>query len=345
MQGFMRISAIAVAASSLLSNTARAQANSEFAVSTGEHMAHIMQTPARAEERRAVIAPVPGSPTPALLYNGGPVMTSVTTYAIFWTPAKLQTGAATGVSPSYEGVQTAFLSLYPGHGLANNNTQYYMAQRVGFSYYTSYIQNAGSFGGSYVDTSPYPASGCSSWETPGNCLTDAQIQAEVQKVMTLKGWTGGLNKMFFVYTSSGEGSCAGFGCAYSDYCAYHSYFYSGSTPVIYGNEPYADTRCQLYGAPSPNGDPAADAAASVTSHELTEAITDPLLNAWYSAGGAEIGDLCAWNYGANTWAGGKANQSWYEFIGLYIIGHPPVGSFELQQEYDNHVGGCVQVGP
>jgi hypothetical protein len=26
--------------------------------------------------------------------------------------------------------------------------------------------------------------------------------------------------MFFVYTSSGEGSCAGFRCAYSDYCAY-----------------------------------------------------------------------------------------------------------------------------
>jgi hypothetical protein len=43
--------------------------------------------------------------------------------------------------------------------------------------------------------------------------------------------------------------------------------------------------------------------------------------------------------------GRKANQSWYEFIGLYIIGHPAVGSFELQQEYDNHVGGCVQVGP
>jgi hypothetical protein len=225
----------------------------------------------------------------------------------------------------------------------------------GLFYYTSYIQNAWSFGGSYVDTTPYPASGGSSWETPGDCLTDAQIQAEVQKVMALKGWTGGLNKMFFVYTSSAEGSCAGFGCAYSDYCAYHSYFYSGSTPVIYGNEPYADTRCQLSGTPSPNGDPAADAAASVTSHELTEAITDPLLNAWYSAAGAEIGDRCVelrhQHLGLcvelrhQHWAGGTANQSWYEFIGLFIIGHPPVGSFELQQEYDNHVGGCVQVGP
>ena len=95
--------------------------------------------------------------------------------------------------------------------------------------------------------------------------------------------------------------------------------------------------------------------ASVTSHELTEAITDPLLNAWYSAAGAEIGDRCVelrhQHLGLcvelrhQHWAGGTANQSWYEFIGLFIIGHPPVGSFELQQEYDNHVGGCVQVGP
>ena len=89
---------------------------------------------------------------------------------------------------------------------------------------------------------------------------------------------------------------------------------------------------------SPNNDRAADAAASVASHELTEAITDPLLNAWWGAGG-EIGDLClnwyspALTFGNNTWDGGKANQMWD-------------GSFfELQTEYDNHTSSCVQVGP
>jgi hypothetical protein len=345
MQGPIRVFGIAAMASSFLLTIAAAQVSSEFNISTGERSVHIMQTPAKSAERQAAAAPLPANPTPALNYNGGPVMTSVTTYAIFWVPPTLQTGVATGMSASYEPVQTSFLSLYPGHGIANNNTQYYMTQRVGFFNFTDFILNSGSFGGSYVDTSAYPASGCSSWETPGACLSDAQIQTEIQKVMSLKGWTGGLNKMFFLYTSSGEGSCAGFGCAYSSYCAYHSYFYSGSTPVIYGNEPYADSRCQLWSASSPNGDPAADAAASITSHELTEAITDPLLNAWYSTSGEEIGDLCAWNYGTNTWDGGKANQSWFEFIGPFIIGHGPIGFFELQQEYDNHVAGCVQLGP
>jgi hypothetical protein len=77
----------------------------------------------------------------------------------------------------------------------------------------------------------------------------------------------------------------------------------------------------------------ADAAASIASHELTEATTDPLLNAWFTSSGYEIGDLCAYNYGTNTWDSGKANQMWGGNF------------FELQQMYDNHQAGCVQVGP
>src|SRR5262249_28824842 len=167
----------------------------------------------------------------------------------------------------YQNVQKALLQLYPGHSIDNNNTQYYMIQS-GLLPVTYYIQNVGGLSGSYVDNSPYPASGCSDNTTPGNCITDAQIQSEIQKVMTLKGWTDGINKLFLLYTSSGEGSCASSICAYQDYCAYHSYFFGGSTPVIYANEPYAAANeCQLPGASSPNADPAADAAASIASHE------------------------------------------------------------------------------
>ena len=41
----------------------------------------------------------------------------------------------------------------------------------------------------------------------------------------------------------------------------------------------------------------------------------------------------AYNYGALTWDSGNANEMWN--------GDPYV----LQQMFDNHVGGCVQVGP
>jgi hypothetical protein len=155
--------------------------------------------------------------------------------------------------------------------------------------------------------------------------------------MGLKGWTGGLNKMFLLFTSSGEGSCfdsSNTQCAYTLYCAYHSYFGSTSTPVVYGNEPFGETSvCQASGTPSPNSDPQADTAATAASHELSEAITDPELNAWYDASGSENGDLCAYNYGTNTWLSAKANQMWN---GRF---------YELQMEYNNHKGACSQVGP
>ena len=36
---------------------------------------------------------------------------------------------------------------------------------------------------------------------------------------------------------------------------------------------------------------------SVIAHELAEAVTDPLLNAWYDSTGAENADKCAWTFG------------------------------------------------
>jgi len=146
----------------------------------------------------------------------------------------------------------------------------------------------------YVDTAPYPASGCTDSATPGNCITDAQIQTEITKVMGINGWTGGINKMFLLYTSSGEGSCfdsSNTSCAYVQYCAYHSFYGGTTTPIIYGNQPYGGViGCVAGGQTTPNSDIAADGAASTASHEISEAITDPLLNAWFDASGNENGD-------------------------------------------------------
>lgn len=268
-----------------------------------------------------------------LVYHGGPIISSLTTYAIFWIPPSLQNGGSTSMSAHYQTVQKNLLGDYSGHGIDNNNTQYY--QIVGTT--TTYIRNSGGLGGSYVDTSTYPASTCTDTYTPGNCITDAEIQAEIQKVMGIKGWTGGINKIFLLFTSSGEGSCfdsTSTTCAYVEYCAYHGYFLSGTTPVIYANQPYGNTTvCQAPGTPSPNSDPPADTAATAASHEVSEAITDPELNAWYTSQGNEIGDLCAYNYGTNAWDSGEANEMWN--------GH----FYELQKEFDNHVSACVQIGP
>jgi hypothetical protein len=261
-------------------------------------------------------------------------MQHVTAYAIFWLPPRLQTGAPTGMSASYRPIVRQLLSDYPGHGIDNNNTQYYQMGAT-----TKYIHNSGRFGGAALDTSPYPASTCTDVATPGACLTDGQIRSEIKMVIALRGWPVGLSSMFLLFTASGEGSCFNSSssiCAYTYFCAYHGHIGTGATTaIIYVNEPYGEPSvCQVGEAPSPNNDPAADDAVSIASHEITEAITDPLLTAWYTAQGNDIGDLCAYDYGTSIgWDGGNANQMWN---GHYYL---------LQQEFNNYAGGCTQVGP
>jgi hypothetical protein len=305
-----------------------------FAHPNGSGGVHMMPTVAGAAARAKAAGPLPLSGGP-LVYHGGNVMNPyVAVYDIFWAPPSLQNGGATGFSPLYGTVQALLGAWYTNHGLGNIATQYFQT----VSGTTTYFMNNGGLGGFYVDRAAYPASGCTDSATPGNCLTDSQIQTEIQKVMTINGWTGGLNKIFVLYTSSGEGSCfeGTTQCAYTTYCAYHGYFASGATTIIYANIPYGgNNACELSGQTSPNGDLAADGAANPASHEITEAATDPFLSAWFDASGNEIGDICNFNFGTNTWAGPSAmgNQMWNGMV------------FELQQEYSNHTTSCLQVGP
>jgi len=301
---------------------------------------HVMPTPEQIKAIGVHNAANNGG-TPPLLYHGGSVMHTPAVYAIFWIPPHLQDSSATSLSSAYQKIQKTMLSEYFGHSLMNNNTQYYDSSK--------WITNTGKLAGTYVDTSLYPGEDCfdSGVPDPLNCITDADIQHEVTKVMALKGWTGGVSKLFMVFTSSNEGSCfssSSSACSYTAYCAYHSYFVNSAlADVVYSNEPYGNTSaCQIGGAPSPNGFPEADTAATASSHELTESITDPLLDAWYDSSGYEIGDECAYYYGFAGWDGGLANEQW--------DGHP----FFLQTEYSNVLAGwaisasfpgCFNAGP
>jgi hypothetical protein len=42
--------------------------------------------------------------------------------------------------------------------------------------------------------------------------------------------------------------------------------------------------------------------ANLLAHEISEALTDPDLNAWYDWRGNENGDKCAWNFGTTQTA-------------------------------------------
>jgi hypothetical protein len=280
------------------------------------------------------VAAAPKAPQ-NLAYHGGPVLRQDTNYAIFWEPPYLQNGDPTHVSDSYNHLVERYFRDVGGSGLYRNNTQYYRVRNGR----KEFIEDVSVLGGTWLDASPYPASGCSDSFTPGNCLSDRQLQHEVAKAMKTNGWTGGYSHMFFVFTSYGEGSCVTSrlipGCAFVRYCAWHNFFHADGTTVVYANQPYPGTSIGMCGAPaSPNHDPDADATLSLVSHEQMEAVTDPTYRGWWTGdqNTGEIADIC-YTWGTLDEDGGKANQVWN---GHYYV---------LQEEWSNVAGGCVQEGP
>src|SRR5205807_1954040 len=104
-----------------------------------------------------------------------------------------------------------------------------------------------------------------------------------------------LNNQFLADVAAASGQTSnvywsGTQCAFSYFCAYHSWYGSGSTVTLYANQPYTMTvpsACDS--GQHPNGDDA-DPTINVVSHEHNEAITDEQGNAWYDRVGYENGD-------------------------------------------------------
>jgi uncharacterized repeat protein (TIGR01451 family) len=226
-----------------------------------------------------------------MTYHGGPVMQSVTAFAIYWTPNNtIATGYQTLVNRYFQDIGSS--SFY------NINTQY--SQNPG----PTFMQNVSNFGGAWVDTTnAYPGGR----GTAANPLTDQDIRDEVTRALAANPSWGpaDLTRQYLVFQEQGIESCFDStdctpGTTHPVYCAYHNTFTSGSNDIIYSNMPYVETwttQCREF-TTSPNGNLAADAEISITSHEHFESATDPHLNAWYDSDlSGEIGDKCAYRYG------------------------------------------------
>ncbi len=239
-----------------------------------------------------------------LSYHGGPVMTgTANAYAIFWEP----TG---NVEANYNSLIQQYFGDIGGSSLYHNNIQYTNSSG-------GYPSNA-AFAGSWVDTTAYPRSP----------LLDSDIQHEVSRALSSKGWKASSNNIFFVFTQRNENICIDSShsqCASNTFCAYHSNFGS----ALYATMPYAASfRCNPGHSPNNND---ADQTINVTSHEQIEAATDPQGNAWYDSTGYEIGDKCAWIFGSTNSSGADVTWNGHGYI--------------VQKEWDNKARGCVLSGP
>jgi hypothetical protein len=237
-----------------------------------------------------------------LQYGGGAVQTTNTTYAIFWEPAGHASNAG------YQPLVTQFLSEIGGTPLFSTTTEYYQ----GSGATKQAITNTSAFGGSTVDSTPFPAGG----------VTDADLQAAVQRAIAANKWPVGTNHLYLVYTGPG-------GETVSSYCAYHGVVSVNGVSTPYADEPYGgQSGCTT--PSSPNGNPAADSIINTTSHELWEAITDPNLgDGWTALSGDEGSDECNFMFGP-TDAGGAD---------LRVNGH----GYVVQTEWRNSQApfGCV----
>jgi len=234
-----------------------------------------------------------------LTYHSGPVMTAaISVRPIFWGPkwsnSTFAADKAAGLS--------SFYSQYGGSAYAAISTQY--------------TQNGGAKATSSVSL--------------GTSVTDttsaSQATADVlNKVVAAIGFDSLSSDAYYpVYTDISRGT-AGF-------CAWHS---AGSVTVgnVTKNIKFAfyfnldgDTGCDV-GDTRTTYSQGTESLVNVSAHELAEAITDPLLNAWFDKAGYENGDKCAWKFSSAP-------------NGAVTLQSSATYGWKIQGEWDNATTSC-----
>lgn len=220
-----------------------------------------------------------GKITPQITYHGGPLIATPTVYFIWYGNWNRSNNSDTPAG------QQILRDL--AHGLSGSPYFY-----INTTYSVSPTTITGNT--TFVPTSNETTDAYSQ----GASLSDAAILTIVNNALSSGRLPYNANGVYFVLTSSDVNETSGF-C--SQYCGWHdtgTALYNGKT-VRYsfvGNANRCLSACAAQST-SPNNNPGVDGMASVVSHELEEAVTDPDLNAWWNRSGYESADMCAWTFG------------------------------------------------
>jgi hypothetical protein len=217
-------------------------------------------------------------------YHGGPVMLGTVKVYYIWYG---NWNSNTAIS-----ILENFARYIGGTPYYRINTTYYDSQK-------RHVSNSVKFGGATND-----------WYSRGTTLTDMEVQQVVTDAVKSGRLPKDTNGVYFVLSSKDVSESSGF-C--TNYCGWHSHGWIASANLKYafvGNAARCPSACEPQ-TKSPNGNPGADAMASIIAHELEEAVTDPNLDAWYDdVHGEENADICAWTFGGTykTANGSLANM-------------------------------------
>jgi hypothetical protein len=303
--------------------------------------------------------------TPPLIWHGGAVMGTSETgplviTPIFWNPPGHPMAGA------YKSLITQYLGDVASASGSTGNVFAILPEYSGTDGSVRYdIQ----LGDPINDTNPLPASGCKLNSKDSKaiyadgsgynaCIDDAQVQAQVNSVVAAQKLPVNLSHIYVLYLPRAVESCFNPGtttnaknaCTINHqvsaaFCAYHSQAPNGT---VYANLPFpiylsatgftCGTNVNFPGViETPNGNADGDTVINPTSHEVSEAITDPdTMTGWFDSSGFEIGDECNFIYGPTQGASGQ-------FFNQVINGH----HYLTQEEFSNSSffasgGGCLQ---
>ena len=232
----------------------------------------------------AELAETAASAPPRLVYNNGPLLTSVQVFTIFW-------GSKWQQQPMLMQQINAFFDFVLTSPLIDQLSEYST---------TLYTIGHGRRIGTTLLATP----------APHVSVTDSTIRHLLQQEISTSSQfpKPTPNTLYFLYVQPGVRVIQGGSSSCQAFCGYHDHI---SGQIFYAVMPYP-------GCSGCTGNLALlDALTSTSSHELCEAITDPVPGSgWYDETNGEIGDICAWQT-------------------------KPLGAYTVQLEWSNQRNACI----
>jgi hypothetical protein len=225
------------------------------------------------------------APAPQLTYRNGPLLTSVEVFTIFWGK-DWQVAANAQISQQ----MNAFFDYILTSPLLDQLAEYSVpGKSIGHGKRTGTVNLTAS--------------------EPGKSVQDSAIQSLLQSEIasgTLPA--ANANSLYFVFLPPGTTVKQSGAASCKDFCGYHD---ATSAGTYYAVMPFPGCTGCLGGIAQ------FEALTSTTSHELCEAITDPVPGqGWYDDNNGEIGDICAW----------KTRR---------------LGNYTVQLEWSNSAAACI----
>jgi hypothetical protein len=229
--------------------------------------------------------PAAAASPPQLTYRNGPLLAAVEVFTIFWGPAwqTAQAALATQINGFFD-----FILASP---LIDQLAEYSVGH---------YAIGHGKRTGTTTITTPALKTSVSDTAIQHMLQTEISSNAGVPSPSP--------NTLYFIYLPPGVQVVQGGSASCTGFCGYHNDI---AGQIFYAVMPYPGcSGCT-------GGLAVLDALTSTSSHELCEAITDPIPGqGWYDDANGEIGDICAW----------KTKK---------------VGAYTVQLEWSNKLNQCV----